>query len=60
MKGFGVFLVAVVLFYAVALTQSVWFALAFAAAGLLYIGSAVPRRRDSGVKRTEGRGHRCT
>jgi hypothetical protein len=54
MKGFPVFLVALVLFYAVALTQSVPFALAFAAAGLLYLGSAVPRRRDSGVKRTRG------
>ena len=54
MKGFPVFLVAVVLFYAVALTQSVWFALAFAAAGLLYLGSAVPRRRNPGVKRTRG------
>jgi zinc transporter ZupT len=54
MKGFPVFLVALVLFYAVAITQSVPFALAFAAAGLLYLGSAVPRRRNSGVKRTRG------
>ena len=54
MKGFPVFLVALVLFYAVAITQSVWFALAFAAAGLLYLGSAVPRRRNPGVKRTRG------
>jgi hypothetical protein len=54
MKGFPFFVASVAAFYAVALTQSVWFALAFAAAGLLYLGSAVPRRRDSGVKRTRG------
>jgi hypothetical protein len=60
MKGFPVFLVALVLFYAVAITQSVPFALAFAAAGLLYLGSAVPRRRDSGVKRTRRGTNRCT
>jgi zinc transporter ZupT len=52
MKGFTFFVASVAAFYAVAITQSVPFALAFAAAGLLYLGSAVPRRRDSGVKRT--------
>jgi uncharacterized membrane protein HdeD (DUF308 family) len=60
MKGFSAFLVGASLFYAVAITQSVLFALAFAAAGVIYLMSAVPRRRDSGVKRTRRGTNRCT
>lgn len=55
MRGFLSFSVFLALFYAVAVSQSVTFALIYAVGALLYLGTAMPKRRTN---RREAHGRR--